>query len=64
MDQLTQLTQFAVLVRNGRGRTTELLTAGTDQAAVRHAITAKWEADGSTGMEIVYVRPTGATVLR
>lgn len=59
MNQLTQLTQFAVLVRNGRGRTTELLTAGTDQAAVRHAITAK-----CPGMEIVYVRPTGATVLR
>ncbi|MGY1548340.1 hypothetical protein [Streptomyces sp. MN6] len=61
---MQQLTQYAVLVRNNRGRTTELLTAGTDPSAVHRAITAKWEGNGTTGMEIVYARPTGGTVLR
>ncbi|MEU9752198.1 hypothetical protein AB0D90_03555 [Streptomyces althioticus] len=61
---MQQLTQYAVLVRNGRGRTTELLTAGTGADAARAALEATWRANGTTGMEVVYVRPTGGTVLR
>jgi len=61
---MDQLTQYAVLVRNDRGRTTELLTAGADETAARRAITTKWEANGTTGMEIVHAQPTGATVYR
>ncbi|MGW7504326.1 hypothetical protein ACWGIR_22730 [Streptomyces albidoflavus] len=53
--------QYAVRVRNARGRTTELLTTATDAETAAATVHGKWAENGSTGMSIEYVRPTGHT---